>query len=282
MAGIRRTGRFSASTALAGGRLPRVSRGKLDADASTYIRAVEAADGQRLEQPVRDAINAFVVGCKADGIWAPLKAACILAGARTLTGALVPLVGAAPSSVSFVSGDYSRSTGLVGNGSTKYLDANRAANADPESNAHLAVFATVEQTQGVTAYLAGASAASANDGMHFASSNSTTPNQWVVRCRMDSVDADVKANQRVGLTGISRSGSANYIFRNNRENTTFTRTASGSATVNHYIYGMNQNGTLTLPSAARLAFYSIGEAVDLALLDTRVTNLIGAIAAALA
>jgi hypothetical protein len=67
-----------------------------DADAQAYITAVETADGQALETGVRDAINAFVVGCKADGIWNAIKASCILAGARTLTGALVPLVGTAP------------------------------------------------------------------------------------------------------------------------------------------------------------------------------------------
>jgi hypothetical protein len=56
-----------------------------------------------------------------------IKASCILAGARTLAGALVPLAGAAPTNVGpFVSGDYNRKTGLVGDGSTKYLNSNRA------------------------------------------------------------------------------------------------------------------------------------------------------------
>ena len=64
-----------------------------DTDAAAYITAVETADGQALETAVADAINAFVVGCKADGIWDAIKASCIMAGARTLNGALVPLVG---------------------------------------------------------------------------------------------------------------------------------------------------------------------------------------------
>jgi len=61
-----------------------------DPDAQAYITAVETADGQALETAVRTAINNFVVGCKADGIWNAIKASCILAGARTLAGALVP------------------------------------------------------------------------------------------------------------------------------------------------------------------------------------------------
>ena len=111
-----------------------------DADAAAYIAAVEAADQQSLEIPVQVAIHSFVKGCKTDGIWPAIKASCILAGARTLNGALIPLVGPAPTNNNFVAGDYDRETGLVGDGSTKYLDSNRASNADPQDNIHQACF----------------------------------------------------------------------------------------------------------------------------------------------
>jgi hypothetical protein len=77
--------------------------GVTDPDAGAYIAAVEAADGQLLEFGVGKAINDFVVGCKQDKIWDAIKASCILAGARTLTGALTPLVGTAPTNFNFVS-----------------------------------------------------------------------------------------------------------------------------------------------------------------------------------
>jgi hypothetical protein len=96
-----------------------------DVDAIAYIAAVEVADAEPLELGVKRSINAFVKGCKADGIWDAIKASCIMAGARTLAGALVPLKGTAPTNFNFVSGDYNRKTGLVGDGSTKYLDSNR-------------------------------------------------------------------------------------------------------------------------------------------------------------
>jgi hypothetical protein len=96
-----------------------------DAEADAYIAAVEAADGQALEPGVKFAIKNFVLCCKQDGIWSAIKASCILAGARTRLGALTPLVGTAPTSFNFVDGDYNRKTGLVGDGSTKYLDSNR-------------------------------------------------------------------------------------------------------------------------------------------------------------
>jgi hypothetical protein len=103
-----------------------------DADASAYILAVEAADEiaspgiGALEPATRSAINKFVVGCKADGIWTAIKASCILSGARTLAGALVPLAGTAPTNFNFVSGDYNRKTGLGdASNTTKYLNSNR-------------------------------------------------------------------------------------------------------------------------------------------------------------
>ena len=115
----------------------------LDADASAYIDAVALVEGGYTEPGVQRAINDFVIGCKADGIWTSIKASCILAGANTLNGALVPLVGAAPTNVGpFIADDYNRKTGLKGNAAAKYLDSNRANNADLQNNHHLSVYAT--------------------------------------------------------------------------------------------------------------------------------------------
>ena len=116
------------------------SRTAFDADAQDYITRVETADGAALEEGVKTAINNFVVGCKADGIWTAIKASCILAGARTLAGALVPLVGPAPTNFNFVSDDYNRKTGLVGNGSTKYLNTNfKISNKTTGADLHMGI-----------------------------------------------------------------------------------------------------------------------------------------------
>lgn len=78
-----------------------VTTGALDSDALAYITAVETADGQALEDGIKLAYNDFIVGCKTDGIWSAIKASCILAGARTLDGALTPLAGAPPADYGF-------------------------------------------------------------------------------------------------------------------------------------------------------------------------------------
>lgn len=92
-----------------------------DPDALAYIAGVEAADGQTLEPAVSSALGTFIVGLKVDGWYGAITNACILCGARTLAGALIPLKGGAPTNNNFVSGDYNRKTGLLGNAATKSL-----------------------------------------------------------------------------------------------------------------------------------------------------------------
>jgi hypothetical protein len=233
----------------------------MDPDAAAYITAVETADTEPLEERTKIAIDNFVLGCKEDGIWTAIKASCILAGARTLTGALVPLVGTAPTNFNFNSGDYNRKTGLVGNGSTKYLDSNRNHNADPKDNAHVTVYAS---TVGTGLFYGGAVGNTAGT-----SSLSTI----AVRCRSSSINTITVAT---GLLGTSRSASANFVFRSGQTSETLSRTSETPANQNVFIH---QNGAAY--GTHRLAFYSIGESLNLALLDARVTALINAFAAAI-
>jgi hypothetical protein len=246
-----------------------------DADAQAYITAVEAADTQALEVGVKDAINAFVVGCKADGIWTAIKASCILAGARTLTGALVPLVGAAPTNVNFVAGDYNRETGLVGNGSTKYLDSNRAGNADPQNSKHIGIYTSQNSLTG--AVIANTSG-SGSTYLDFGSVGFRSR----INTNLSNNDRSITA--LAGFAGGSRTGSSSGTLRVNSSNTSIT-TASQTPEPSSILLFARRNATTTSTIesffSGRLAFYSIGESLDLDLLDTRVTALINAIAAAI-
>jgi hypothetical protein len=244
-----------------------------DADANAYMAAVEAADGEPLELGVRLAITDFVLGCKNNGIWTAIKASCILTGARTLAGALIPLVGSAPTNVNFVSGDYNRKTGLVGNGSTKYLDSNRNNNADPQNNFHLAIW-KADAVSGTNPYFIGVgtsgfavTSAVGQGGMY---SNGAT----VFGVALDS--------NAQGFHGHSRiSGSTVSFKRPGGIVTTVSNASATPPTTSHFVFGLSNAGTPTLYTASRLAFYSIGESLDLALLDTRVTALINALSAAI-
>jgi len=247
-----------------------------DPDAQAYITAVETEDGQALESGVRTAINDFVVGCKADGIWGAIKASCILAGARGLTGALVPLVGPAPTNFNFVSGDYNRKTGLVGNGSTKYLDSNRNNNADPQDNNHNAVF--INTLSGLAqSYLgAGLTDSGANALFISASVNIITRSR-----NSQSGPGNSTAPHAAGLYAHSRAASTVYTARIGGVNYTNNQASQGSFNGNLLVFARGTTASPQSLSTGRLAFYSIGESINLAQLNTRVTNLITAIAAAI-
>jgi hypothetical protein len=239
----------------------------MDADAAAYITAVETADTEPLEEKTKIAIDNFVLGCKEDGIWNAIKASCILAGARTLNGALVPLVGTAPTNFNFASGDYNRKTGLVGDASTKYLSSGRLSDADPQDNCHLAVFATTAASAGL-AYIGG----STNFGKRIISDT--------VRLNSGLVSFSITP-AAPSLVGASRSSNASYSVRNNNTNFTATATSIAPGSVSMAVFATNNSGTIQSPINSRLAFYSIGESLDLALLDARVTDLINAFAAAI-
>ncbi len=245
--------------------------GLTDADAIAYVSAVETADGQPLEFGVAKAINDFVVGCKLDGIWSAIKASCILAGARTLNGALVPLVGTAPTNFNFVAGDYNRETGLVGNGSTKYLNSNRNNNADPQNSNHNAVYATTIASAG--SYINARGPASSDIG-----TNAMGVGPFF---RSRSATAQVYTSTATGLIATNRSSSSAYTARFGGSNNIISTVSETPLAVNLFVFARNTNGTPELYGNARLAFYSIGESLDLAKLDTRVSALITAIGAAI-
>lgn len=250
-----------------------------DPDAATYIAAVEATDLQALESATRVAIHSFVKGCKADGIWPAIKASCILAGARTLAGALVPLVGAAPINVGpFVAGDYNRKTGLVGDASTKELNSRAAVNATcPFNNAHVSVYVSSAATSGHS-YI-GADNFTPNTGEIGIYRNATN---FAGRFQTTNVYSTSRLSTSVGFIGAARNSSASVSFRSNSTTDSITNASTGSSSSSANIGVFSRNiGEPTNRTNGRLAFYSIGESLNLALLDTRVTALINAFAAAI-
>ena len=251
-----------------------------DADVNAYITAVELADGGLMLEPgVRDAINDFVVGCKADGIWSSIKASCLLMGARTLAGALVPLAGAAPTNFNFVAGDYNRKTGLVGDASTKYLVTNRAGNADPQNNNHIAVYASTAHSNAgnAGAYIATGGIGGLAGASDIGRSGSNTANLFS-RSRSSTSFGISGAGPATGLIGLSRSASVSYSQRANGSSSFATVTSETPASPNYHVFRFSDASGYC---NGRLAFYSAGESLNLASLDSRVTTLYNAIGAAI-
>jgi hypothetical protein len=242
-----------------------------DADALNYLVAVEAADGQALENSVRVAINAFVVGCKADGIWDAIVASCIMAGARTVAGAIVPLKGNAPTNNNFVIGDYSRKLGLLGNDTDKYLATgynNNDTTNFPIIDSHISCYVTASQTDTTGTLAGGINSGSGNRmSLHYGTATQ-------IGARNRGAAASTIALAPIGFQGNTRNNSANFSRR-------FTTSSgiseavltSASGTPSSDLFGVFAAGSGSNFSNARMSFYSIGKSLTLSLLDSRVTTL---------
>jgi hypothetical protein len=218
-----------------------------------------------------DAYDAFIRGCKSDGTWTAIKASCIMAGWDGLAGALTPLVGTAPTNNNFVAGDYDRETGLSSAGNTaKYLNSNRNNNADPVNNQHVAVWESTAAN--------GAAFGAGSTEVGATVSSSTTVYRTRSRSIVLNTSSITLAN---GFLGISRSASASYVRRAAGTSETVTQASDSALNASFLICVRGTPGSISEGYSGRLAFYSIGESLDLALLDARVTTLITAIGAAI-
>lgn len=243
--------------------------GGYDTDAAAYIAAVEAADGQALETGVKDAINAFVVGLKDDGLWVEIEEAIILQGARTIAGATVALKGGSPEVYNFVSGDYNR-IGLKGNASNKWLKSARNSNADPQDDFHFVIHTTEVSTGANSHYLDGTNSANIivwSDGRNnFRAKSSSSYTSGYV--------------PGAGFVGVSRSSSTEYkVLQPNIAEVTVTNTSvTPGWTDKWHIYKRVGSDFYTND---RKGYYSFGGSLNLGLYKARLDTLATAIAAAI-
>jgi len=258
----------------------RIKNRLFDPDARDYILRVEAADGERLESQVRGAINAFVLGCKADGVWTSLVTSCIMAGARTVAGAIIPLQGNAPTNNNFVAGDYSRTLGLLGNDTDKYLATgynNNDTTNFPQNDSHISCYVSASQTDATGTLAGGLNFGNGNRmSLHYATATQ-------IGARNRGFAASTVALAPIGFQGNTRNNSANFSRR-------FTTSSgkleavltSASGTPSSELFGVFAGGSGLNFSNARMSFYSIGKSLTLSSLDSRVTTLMNTLASVIA
>lgn len=237
-----------------------------DSEAASYLTSVESADGQSLESSVARAINQFVLDCKIRGIWSSIKSSCLLCGPRTLNGALVPLKGTAPTNVNFLSSDYNRETGLKGDGSSKYINTNRNYSTDTQDNQHMCVyissFDSKPQASGSTVYIGSGTSTGAgiigkdgsNNRIYFRNQNTT------------SYTTGLDVSIVTGLLGSYRNNSNDYTIRINGKNLVYSQSSQSPLNANIFAFAI-PGSPASFYTNSRLSFYSIGEALDLRLLE---------------
>ena len=249
-----------------------------DPDALDYINRVETADGERLEPRVRTAINQFVLGCKQDGTWTSLVTSCIMAGARTVAGAITPLVGNAPTNNNFVAGDYSRTLGLLGNGTNKYLNTgynNNDTTNFPQNNSHISCFVSASQTNATGTLVGGATGPGSRITLFHTSSTG-------ISARNRAISTSTAIFAPIGFQANIRNNSANFTRRftlaSGITDSLVGATSSAPTTESLGVFG---NGGIAYTSA-RMSFYSIGKSLTLSSLDSRVTTLMNTLASVIA
>lgn len=242
-----------------------------DADAMAWINAVEIADGRRLEAGVCNAVNEFVLGLKADGIWGAIRTCGILSGARTLQGALVPLVGPPITNYNFVTGDYSRTLGLQAGG-FKYLDTNYLHSLVPRNSEHAAVYKTTTLSA---------------EGMYIGTIGNGTGSTSIyagINVRLqDNTGASVAGVGWLGagLVGAERNSSATMTFSGVGASSVLAAASQQPDPNSYYVFAARNGGVPYFFSSGRVSFFSAGTYLSVPVLARRVGQLMASFSLAI-
>lgn len=239
-----------------------------DADATAYLQAVETADNQQLESQVLSAFNSFFVGLKSDGLWTSLGAMCVFAGARTLAGALVPIVGPAPSNNAFLAADYNRKTGLIGNGSTKYLDSGYSHATPGQNDRHMSAWVSERVSSSSNESFIGVGASGTSGSSNIGVRNDANSD---TRFASSTGTLTFVSGRVTGFHGTSRSASSSYTRRVSGSDGTVSQSSQTPLSGNVFVF--NSNAGATSHSTVRLYHYSAGTALTLATLESRIATL---------
>jgi hypothetical protein len=244
----------------------------MDSDAAAYIAAVESADGSTLPGLISSAIDALVVGLKSDSVWTQITNAFLFVGPARVNGALVPLKGSSPTIGSSVPYDYLRTSGLSNAVSGNTFQLPVSWNAFSQNDHHLSAWintvtatATALQLLGPNSFVAGVSEIVVVK----------TPNTVNVRNQTSS-SATARAFTAPGFAGGSRSASGSYTVRAN--GTSYTESIASQTPAATPVSAFRSGGTFAA-AGCRLGWVSVGSALDLSLLEARVSTYMTAVSA---
>jgi len=233
-----------------------------DTDVINYISAVEVADGQPLELSVKSAINNFILGLKDDGIWDDIKASCLMAGPRTITGAMQPLIGSAPllSGNTFLQPSiyYSRNSGILGNGNS-FINTMRAGNADLITDHHNMIYLLTPITG--AAFETSIGQSGSQYGINDLKVSRVLNNYNVqVQNRSTPLINNITLQALPGILGVQRGSNQSFELWNNinRQSISATPGAPPPVTSNLHVMGIRSGNSIVSASSARIGFYSIG------------------------
>ena len=242
-----------------------------------YIARLQAVGGH---DPAFDSANDYLIRelvALGGPYWDTMGTMTTLCG-KLFAGLLVPLrdgmdVGTNVDN-NFVSGDYNAKTGLVGDGSSKYIDSNRNNNADGQNNISMGVYISAVGATAITEAFIGSrhptnaspltQMLSLSGGDKIARLNSGTTGTFT-------------SSRMPGYFGSSRNNSSNMLARFSGANNELTSASSEPYDNNQWVFARNHIGSAAF-SNCRLSLYHIGPALNLATLDGILTEYMARIA----
>lgn len=234
-----------------------------DTDALNYLSAVETADGQALEDSVRNAINLFVVGCKLDDIWSSMSACGLTCAARTSAGALIPIKGPSPTLSGMTAANYARN-GFIQSANNQYINTNRnLSGVGSSSNNHFCAWLSSVQVAGNYTSIAGfdGSAEYFMDATRVINANNTaSPLPFVLS----------------GFIGTARKNSTQYEYFRRGSFVVTSGSLNVSAPSTSFRLGQTVSNN---DGRNRYGFYSVGPYLNLSFLAARLQALMAALAA---
>jgi len=240
------------------------------AEAQDYFDRLDTAGDTTYvdyKQPLANYIDSLVA--LGGAYWDDLESAASFVGVG-IQGVTVPLKSTMPTLTNnnFVAGDLDPLTGLLSDGSTKYL-ATGLTGTDLSQNDHsLSVYASSGATTG---FLSGIYGTNFTRTISLALA-STTTNFYSTA----PLDSSSKITSTPSLVGLSRSASTEFTARTNQGDETFTRTSGIPNTGGLSFFAV---GAGVAPTAARLATYHAGPALNLATLEGLQETLLSEVAA---
>jgi hypothetical protein len=219
------------------------------------------------KQPLANYIDSLVA--LGGAYWDDLESAASFVGVG-IEGVTVPLKSTMPTLTNnnFVAGDLDPLTGLLSDGSTKYLATGLTGTDLSQNDNSFSVYASSGATSGFLGGLYGT-----NFTRTIAFALTTTGTSFYSTAPLDSSS---KITSTPSLVGLSRSASTEFTARTNQGNETFTRTSGVPNTGGLSLYAV---GAGVAPTTARLATYHAGPALNLATLEGLQETLLSEVAA---
>ena len=222
-----------------------------DSDAQAFFNRVDTAGGT-LSATEKEAVNQLVLDMKDDGIWSSMKAIYPMVGASS--AACAQNLKSSSFTGTFTSGWTFASTGVMGNGSSAYMDTGLVPSSELSLNStHLSFYSRTDSP----------SASSADIGSRGSNSSWTLIEVYgnvLYNLINQSTISSVAMTTTLGhFIGSRRGATDTEAYRNGSSVATFTTSSANLSDRNIFIAAMNNAPNPQYYSSREYAFASIGD-----------------------